>query len=485
MDFNPSRKRRSTTPSGSRSKPARTLTVDLQWAEPWNGVSTDLDALPARRRTAKSIAAEGSESQHRRQRRRTQRPFELLQWENNRPRTGSPACVDQPLPRRANPRLKFVLLENGRGVSEPSTRNRAKATWSARPSSATPAPRARSPSGRFRYNDAVAARGILLARPGHPLLRPGRRARPRGAARLARDDRQARPRRDRLRRDDLLRSPGQSRRLALLRDLGGGAARRRGRGADAPGQPVAAPAQVRAALTATATRSPPSARRGRRRAGRRLRRGGSAGPAAGDHDHRGAAALGRNRTPTIEFAANRPVAFSCAGRRRPAAAVLLALQGPEPLADGSTASRSAASTSPAAPARSRVASFTIDTAAAHDVLRQAPAAGCIRTRHRKVAGDLPLRLQRGRRRPSSARSTAGLLRFCGAQLSRRFDAGKHIVTGQSPRRGRQRRPHAGRLPLPGQAGRLTASGRRAPPPGCGARSSGRRTAARAARRRCR
>ena len=32
-------------PSGSRSKPASELAVDLQWAEPWNGVGTDLDAF--------------------------------------------------------------------------------------------------------------------------------------------------------------------------------------------------------------------------------------------------------------------------------------------------------------------------------------------------------------------------------------------------------------------------------------------------------
>ena len=39
-----------TTPSGSPSPKGQTLTVDLQWAEPWNGVSDRPRRLPARRR---------------------------------------------------------------------------------------------------------------------------------------------------------------------------------------------------------------------------------------------------------------------------------------------------------------------------------------------------------------------------------------------------------------------------------------------------
>ncbi len=68
-------------------------------------------------------------------------------------------------------------------------------------------------------------RELLLARPGHPSLRPGGRRVPRGTPPLTGSLVQARRGRDRLRPDDLLRVlPGGGRRMALLRDIGCGAA---------------------------------------------------------------------------------------------------------------------------------------------------------------------------------------------------------------------------------------------------------------------
>lgn len=101
-----------------------TLTVDLQWAQPWNGVSTDLDAylLDSGGKVLKvegaPVAADGDNVTSR-------RPVEVLQWENE---TGAAAKVQlaiddcsgvpcNPGADGGSPRLKFALLENGGGVT--------------------------------------------------------------------------------------------------------------------------------------------------------------------------------------------------------------------------------------------------------------------------------------------------------------------------------------------------------------------------------
>ncbi len=85
------------------------LIADLQWAEPWFGVRTDLDAylldangnLVAKERTSNLSS---------------QKPLEVLQWANE---SGSTRTVQLVVNRfsGANPRLKFALLENGSGVA--------------------------------------------------------------------------------------------------------------------------------------------------------------------------------------------------------------------------------------------------------------------------------------------------------------------------------------------------------------------------------
>ncbi len=101
-----------------------TLTVDLQWAQPWNGVTTDLDAylLDAGGKVLKAegVPVAGTENNI-----TSRRPVEVLQWENE---TGGAAkvqlaiddCSGMPCNPGADggsPRLKFALLENGAGVT--------------------------------------------------------------------------------------------------------------------------------------------------------------------------------------------------------------------------------------------------------------------------------------------------------------------------------------------------------------------------------
>ena len=101
-----------------------TLTLDLQWAEPWYGVKTDLDAFlldaagnPIKVAGHRVESAQDNVGQ-------TEKPVEIIQWEN----TGSAQEVQLAINRcssicnqaasaSATPRLKVELLENGRGVT--------------------------------------------------------------------------------------------------------------------------------------------------------------------------------------------------------------------------------------------------------------------------------------------------------------------------------------------------------------------------------
>jgi hypothetical protein len=102
-------------------EPEETLIIDLQWAQPWHGVTTDLDAYLLRNGEAIASAEETNLS--------LQEPVEILAWENP---SGSSRNVTLAVDRcsvpcgvargggggdSGTPRLKFGLLENGAGVS--------------------------------------------------------------------------------------------------------------------------------------------------------------------------------------------------------------------------------------------------------------------------------------------------------------------------------------------------------------------------------
>ncbi len=108
MDFNPGLK----TDRAFRItvSPGETLALDLQWAEPWNGVDTDLDAfLLSPKGALLTGSIEGNVSG-------SERPFEFIGWENN---SGSAVNVQLAINRFSGgvPRLKFTLLQNGGGVT--------------------------------------------------------------------------------------------------------------------------------------------------------------------------------------------------------------------------------------------------------------------------------------------------------------------------------------------------------------------------------
>ncbi|HEV2726780.1 MAG TPA: S8 family serine peptidase, partial [Solirubrobacterales bacterium] len=110
MDFDPGLGSDQTF--GITVEAGETLTVDLQWAEPWNGVGTDLDAflLSAGGGILTGSAEDNAGSEG------TQRPVEVLQWENT---ASTSRTVRLAINRFSgdDPRLKFILLQNGGGVS--------------------------------------------------------------------------------------------------------------------------------------------------------------------------------------------------------------------------------------------------------------------------------------------------------------------------------------------------------------------------------
>jgi hypothetical protein len=109
LDFDPSGTTDRTF--GIRVEPEETLTVDLQWAEPWFGVETDLDAFLL---DDEGELLTGSFEDNAGE---TQKPVEILQWTN----PGSSERVVQLVVNRfagtADPRLKFIFLQNGGGVT--------------------------------------------------------------------------------------------------------------------------------------------------------------------------------------------------------------------------------------------------------------------------------------------------------------------------------------------------------------------------------
>ena len=111
MDFDPGAGTDRTF--GITIEPGATLTLDLQWAEPWNGVLTDLDAVllsasGSKVLTGSTEANSGLEG--------TQRPVEVVQWTNE---TKASETVQLVINRFSglSPRIKFILMENGRGGS--------------------------------------------------------------------------------------------------------------------------------------------------------------------------------------------------------------------------------------------------------------------------------------------------------------------------------------------------------------------------------
>ncbi len=115
LDFNPGATATDRT-FGIEVEAGETLTLDLQWAEPWLGVETDLDAFLLDGE-GELLTASFEDNVSGEKAGGTQQPLEILQWKNP---TGADQVVQLVVNKFAGtgePRLKFVLLQNGGGVT--------------------------------------------------------------------------------------------------------------------------------------------------------------------------------------------------------------------------------------------------------------------------------------------------------------------------------------------------------------------------------
>ncbi|MGN6216756.1 MAG: S8 family peptidase [Solirubrobacterales bacterium] len=108
LDFNPGAPTDRTF--GIKVEPHEVLSVDLQWAEPWFGVETDLDAYLLN--SEGQLVASSTERNG-----KTHEPVEIIQWANNSASERTVQLVVNRFSGSADPRLKFILLQDGGGVT--------------------------------------------------------------------------------------------------------------------------------------------------------------------------------------------------------------------------------------------------------------------------------------------------------------------------------------------------------------------------------
>jgi hypothetical protein len=398
------------------------LALDLQWAEPWNGVATDYDVFLldeagelVESEGAPVLSVENNVGG-------SQRPFEFLSWENEGPEQEVQMVVNRFS--GAGPRLKLALMENGRGVSEteyprssggdvvgPTVFGHAGAAGAI----AVGAVRYDNPAQPERYSSRgpvthlfgpVTGGGAAAAIPAQTVAKPD----------IAATDCAA---------------------TTFFARLEAGVWRFCGTSAAAPhaaavaalvrqADPGASAVEVRADLAATA---------------HPVGTFGADDVGAGLIDAYGAVdalalpptiaitqapqPLSRNRRPTIQFSANRPVTFSCAVDGGAAQSCSSPYTVPAALADGRHGIAVSGVDLGGRPGVSPVASFTIDTRAPRTRIVKHPPK-LVRTHRRKVREAFRFRSNEAGA-AFVCKVDRGLLRFCGSRISRRFEVGRHTV----------------------------------------------------------
>jgi hypothetical protein len=428
MDFNPEVAKDDTF--GITVEKGETLMVDLQWAEPWSGVGTDLDAfllneeekfveVEVEGESFPDVSVEDNVNV-------SKTPFEFLFWENTGPEQEVRLVINRYS--GGEPRLKFALLENGRGVSKTeypkssagdtvgptiyghSGAAGAIAVGAVRYNSNPLAPEAFSSRGPVTHYFGPVA-GPSPAAPIAPqvISKPDLVATDCGVTTFFFQPTPSSPPPFRFCGTSAA-APHAAAVAALLRQA----------------NPGASAAQVRAALTGTA------------------RPVGAFGPTAvgaGLVDAFGAVdllalpptvtitkapePLSRNRRPAIEFSANRPVAFSCqvdGGAPQPCASPFVV---PTALGDGSHGIAVSGVDLAGRTASSSTAPFVIDTKAPRTKIAKHPPK-LIRTHRRKVRESFRFSANEADV-TFVCKVDRSLLRFCARRISRSFGAGRHTL----------------------------------------------------------
>ncbi len=435
MDFDPGAGSDDTF--GISVAPGATLTVDLQWAEPWNGVATDLDVFlldsagkPLKVKAGpKEFLVAGTDDNV-----GGQRPVEILQWEND---SGAGAKVQLAIQNcfgvvcnegagGATPRLKFVLLENGSGVSateypESTLGDTVGPAIFGHAGSAAAIAVGAVPYGDGASPEPYSSRGPVTHYFG-PVASDAAAA-PTGPQMIP--------------KPDLVATDCGVTTFFASFHKAEGAWRFCGTSAAAPhvaavaallhqANPGAGPAQVRAHLVTTAR---PVGASGVSAVG-----AGLVDASAALRDlalpptiaiTRAPQPLSRDCRPTIEFTANRPVAFACqvdGGAAQPCASPFVV---PAALADGSHAIAVTGLDLAGREGSSGSVSFAVDTKAPRTSIAKHPPR-LLTTQRRRVRGTFGFKSNEAEV-TFVCKVDRGLPRFCGARLSRRFAAGRHTV----------------------------------------------------------
>lgn len=398
--------------------------LDLQWAEPWGGVHTDLDAYLLS--GAGTVLAESAS----RNIAQTQQPYEVLVWENE---GKSAVNVELAIPRfagSANPRLKFVQLGNGSQGVVPTAEQYAASTAGG----ATIGPtilghagaRSAISTGAVSVGNAAVPEPYSSRGPAIHFYGPVSGVAP--AAPIGEEV---------ISKPDFVASDCGATTFFATFVKAEGRWRFCGTSAAAPhaaavaalmrqANPGAGAARIRDALAATArpvgTATPDEVGAGLIDAYAAVDAVALA-PTIGFTD--APQPLSRNRRPTIQFAANRPVAFACSldgGVPQPCASPYAV---PAPLADGKHGFAVTGTDIGGRVGTSPVAYFTIDTRAPRTkIVRRPPK--LVRTKHRRARV-----VFRFRASESDAsficKVDHDLLRPCGSRLALRLPEGRHKI----------------------------------------------------------
>jgi len=430
MDFDPGAGSDSTF--GITVAKGETLTVDLQWAQPWNGVTTDLDAylLDA---GGKVLKAGGAPVAGTANNLTSQRPVEVLQWENE---TGAAAKVQlaiddcsgtpcNPGADGGSPRLKFALLENGAGVTateypESTGGDTVGPTVFGHAGSAAAIAVAAVPFSDSASAEPYSSRGPVTHYFGPvegeapaPAIAPQTIAKP-----------------------DLAATDCGVTTFFGTFQGGEGAWRFCGTSAAAPhaaavaallrqANPGASSSQLRSALAATAR---PVGAFGPDAVGAGLVDAGAALTALALPPAvtitKAPPSLGRERRPALEFSASRPVAFSCRIDGGAAQSCASPFVVPVALADGGHTIAVSGVDLAGREGRGAV-TFAIDGTAPRTSIRRHPPK-LIVTRRRSVRAVFGFRSDEAGS-SFACKVGGGPLRPCGSRLASRFTAGRHTV----------------------------------------------------------
>ena len=427
MDFDPAEATKDDT-FGITVEAGETLFVDLQWAEPWFGVGTDLD-LFLLDSSGEPLEVEGGALDNVA---KTQRPFESLQWENDGPEQEVQLVVNRcastcnpEASSAAIPRLKFALLENGGGVSKTEYPESLEGDVVGPTIFGHNGAGNAVSVGAIRYNATTAPEQFSSRGPVTHYFGPV--SGPVPAPPL--------PAAEEISKPDLVATDGAAN--TFFGPSQSGLPRFFGTSAAAPhaaavaalmreANPFATFAQMRTALAATATPvgafEPDAVGAGMVNA---LGAVSSVALPPKISITERPPALSNETSPRIGFTANRPVTFSCSidgGGLQPCNSPFVPVA---PLSEGVHGFVVRGIDAAGRIGTSETVSFEIDARRPRTFFRKHPPK-TIRTRHRRARATFRF----GSNEVGATficKVDSGFLRFCGSRFSRRFSLGKHVV----------------------------------------------------------